>query len=54
LLPGVRGDLLQKLGCFTEAAAELSRAASLTRNTRECELLLEKAAASTEAARGPV
>ena len=45
LLPGVRGDLLSKLGRFDEARAELERAASLTRNTRERELLLERAAA---------
>jgi RNA polymerase sigma factor (sigma-70 family) len=44
LLPGVRGDLLAKLGRFDEARAELERAASLTRNTRERELLLERAA----------
>jgi RNA polymerase sigma factor (sigma-70 family) len=45
LLPGMRGDLLAKLGRFEEARAELERAASLTRNTRERELLLERAAA---------
>ncbi len=45
LLPGVRGDLLAKLGRFSEAHAEFERAASLTRNTRERELLLERAAA---------
>jgi RNA polymerase sigma-70 factor, ECF subfamily len=44
LLPSVRGDLLLKLGRFDEARAELERAASLTRNERERELLLEKAA----------
>jgi predicted RNA polymerase sigma factor len=44
LLPSVRGDLLAKLGRFDEARAELQRAASLTRNVRERELLLEKAA----------
>jgi RNA polymerase sigma-70 factor, ECF subfamily len=33
-LPGVRGDLLFKLGRFDEACAEFERAASLTRNTR--------------------
>ncbi len=43
LLPSVRGDLLAKLGRFEEAAAEFERAASLTRNTRERELLLERA-----------
>jgi RNA polymerase sigma factor (sigma-70 family) len=45
LLPSVRGDLLAKLGRFDEARVELERAASLTRNLRERELLLERAAA---------
>jgi len=45
LLPSVRGDLLAKLGRFDEARAELQRAASLTRNARERDLLLERAAA---------
>src|SRR5688572_25915096 len=45
LLPGVRADLLAKLGRFSEAGEEFKRAASLTRNTRERELLLERAAA---------
>ena len=40
LLPSVRGDLLAKLGRFDEARAEFERAASLTRNARERELLL--------------
>ncbi|MEA2389975.1 MAG: hypothetical protein QOK31_84 [Solirubrobacteraceae bacterium] len=44
LLPGVRGDLLAKLGRLDEARAEFERAASLTRNARERELLLERAA----------
>jgi RNA polymerase sigma factor (sigma-70 family) len=43
LLPSVRGDLLAKLGRFSEARAEFERAASLTRNARERELLLERA-----------
>jgi RNA polymerase sigma-70 factor, ECF subfamily len=47
LLPSVRGDLLAKLGRAEEARAELTRAASLTRNERERELLLGKAAALT-------
>ena len=42
LLPSVRGDLLAKLGRFDEARAEFERAASLTRNARERELLLER------------
>ena len=45
LLPSVRGDLLAKLGRASEARAELERAASLTRNARERELLLARAAA---------
>ena len=45
LLPSVRGDLLAKLGRTAEAKRELERAASLTRNSRERELLLERAAA---------
>ncbi|HYN23273.1 MAG TPA: RNA polymerase sigma factor [Thermoanaerobaculia bacterium] len=44
LLPSVRGDLLAKLGRFAEARAEVERAAALTRNVRERELLLERAA----------
>ena len=43
LLPSVRGDLLHKLGRFNEARAEFERAASLTRNSREQELLLKRA-----------
>ena len=43
LLPSVRGDLLAKLGRFKEACEEFKRAAELTRNTRERELLLERA-----------
>jgi RNA polymerase sigma-70 factor (ECF subfamily) len=42
LLPSVRGDLLAKLGRIDEARAELERAASLTRNARERELLRER------------
>jgi predicted RNA polymerase sigma factor len=45
LLPSVRGDLLVKLGRFDEARAEFERAASLTRNVRERELLLDRARA---------
>ena len=44
LLPSVRGDLLVKLGRFAEARIEFERAASLTRNVRERELLLGRAA----------
>ena len=44
LLPSVRGDMLAKLDRFHEAVQEFERAASLTRNARERELLLERAA----------
>lgn len=43
LLPAVRGDLLAKLGRFEEARDEFSRAASLTQNAREQDLLLSRA-----------
>jgi RNA polymerase sigma-70 factor (ECF subfamily) len=44
LLPSVRADLLARLGRVAEARAELERAASLTRNAREQELLLARRA----------
>nr|WP_223285331.1 RNA polymerase sigma factor [Paenibacillus sp. PL91] len=44
LLPSVRGDLLVKLDRMEEARIEFERAASLTRNTRERELLHKRAA----------
>jgi RNA polymerase sigma factor (sigma-70 family) len=44
LLPSVRGDLLAKLGRSHEARTEFERAAALTRNARERELLLKRAA----------
>jgi RNA polymerase sigma-70 factor (ECF subfamily) len=44
LLPSVRGDLLARLGRFDEAREEVERAAELTRNARERELLIERAA----------
>ena len=47
LLPSVRGDLLTKLGRIEEARAEFERAAALTRNARERELLLKRAAVTT-------
>lgn len=43
LLPSVRGDFLKKLGRFDEARSEFERAAELTHNTRERELLLDRA-----------
>ena len=47
LLPSVRGDFLFKLRRFGEARAEFERAASLTRNAREREFLLDRARACT-------
>ncbi len=49
LLPSVRGDLLFKLGRFNEARLEFERAAAITRNTRERDLLLERAGTCTSA-----
>ncbi|MEU7154471.1 RNA polymerase sigma factor [Streptomyces sp. NPDC045456] len=46
LLPSVRGDLLERLGRAPEARGEFERAAALTRNARERELLLARAARS--------
>ena len=43
LLPSVRADFLKKLGRLAEARAEFERAASLARNARERDLLLERA-----------
>jgi RNA polymerase sigma factor (sigma-70 family) len=48
LLPSVRGDLLTKLNRPTEAITEFTRAATLTRNTRERDLLLKRAKACTQ------
>jgi RNA polymerase sigma factor (sigma-70 family) len=50
LLPSVRGDFLVKLGRFAEAQAEFERAASLTKNARERELLLDRVRTSAESA----
>jgi predicted RNA polymerase sigma factor len=48
LLPSVRGDLLAKLGRFDESRAEFERAASLTRNARERDVLLARAGRSAQ------
>jgi RNA polymerase sigma factor (sigma-70 family) len=48
LLPSVRGDFLFKLGRKREARAEFERAAALTQNERERDLLLTRAAACGE------
>ncbi len=53
LLPGVRGDLLRKLGRFDEARAEFQRAAALTRNARERDLMLERARACADGSSPP-
>lgn len=53
LLPSVRGDLLERLGRGEDARAEFERAASLTRNARERELLLKRADAAGPAERRP-
>jgi RNA polymerase sigma factor (sigma-70 family) len=53
LLPSVRGDFLVKLGRFAEAQAEFERAASLTKNARERELLSDRARSSAEASARP-
>jgi RNA polymerase sigma factor (sigma-70 family) len=52
LLPSVRGDFLFKLGRHAEAQTEFQRAASLTRNTRERDLLLDRAKACADAGAG--
>jgi RNA polymerase sigma factor (sigma-70 family) len=49
LFPSVRGDFLFRLGRFPDAQAEFERAASLTRNARESELLLGRARACAQA-----
>jgi predicted RNA polymerase sigma factor len=53
LLPSVRGDLLNKLGRMDEARVEFERAAGLTRNTRERDLLIERARACAEGKEHP-
>lgn len=53
LLPSVRADFLSRLGRWEEARAELERAASLTHNARERQLLLDRAAACRRASSPP-
>ncbi len=48
LLPSVRGDLLFKLGRLDEARIEFEQAASLTKNARERDLLMERTAACSK------
>ncbi|HET7538855.1 MAG TPA: RNA polymerase sigma factor [Polyangiaceae bacterium] len=49
-LPSARGELLSKLGRFSEAQAEFERAAQLTRNARQRERLLLRAEGCAQAA----
>jgi RNA polymerase sigma factor (sigma-70 family) len=42
LLPSVRGDLLMKMGRFTEALEEIQRAIAMTKNLREQDLLADR------------
>jgi RNA polymerase sigma factor (sigma-70 family) len=51
--PSVRGDLLEKLGRTAEARVEFDRAAGLTRNARERDLLVARARACATATAGP-
>ena len=53
LLPSVRADFLAKLGRYDEARRELERAAKLTKNARERDLLLERAAACARSSDRP-
>ncbi len=54
LLPSVRGDLLFKLGRSDEARQEFVRAAALTHNAREHQLLIERARACASSSIPPV
>jgi RNA polymerase sigma factor (sigma-70 family) len=53
LLPSVRGDLLEKLGRYSEARLEFEQAAALTLNLRQRDLLLDRAAACNPPVSGP-
>ena len=48
LLPAVRGDILERLGRSAEAREEFTRAAELTRNEREREVLRARAESAAE------
>ncbi len=54
LLPSVRGDLLNKLGRTDEARREFERAAALAGNSRERELLLQRATANSPESTSPL
>lgn len=49
LLPGVRGDLLAKLGRHREAAEAFEAAVALTQNVKERRLMEDRAAAERSA-----
>jgi predicted RNA polymerase sigma factor len=53
LLPSARGDLLMKLGRFTEAREEIQRAIAMTKNLRERELLADRLKQVEKAALSP-
>ena len=53
LLPSVQGDLLAKLGCLDEARAEFERAASLTDNVRERDILPQRVRSLVPSQGGP-
>jgi RNA polymerase sigma factor (sigma-70 family) len=53
LLPSVRAELLRKLGRFDEALPEFERAAALTQNVRERNLLLQRARECATASEEP-
>jgi predicted RNA polymerase sigma factor len=53
LLPAARGDLLARLYRFDEARLEFERAAALTRNSRERDVLLARAARCARDAKLP-
>jgi predicted RNA polymerase sigma factor len=48
-LPAARGDLLEKLERYAEARTEFERAAALTQNARDREVLLARALACSSA-----
>jgi predicted RNA polymerase sigma factor len=52
VLPNVRGDLLVRVGRFAEAAEEFRRAAGLTHNARQREVLMARGAEAAATARG--
>ena len=53
LLPSVRGDLLTKVGRYNEARGDFERAAALTRNAREREMLFERSRTCAVGSKSP-